>query len=58
MPSILVTVFFLQLAIHLVNTIGVSTINTLVNPPEKKSYCSTLTFIAMEYLQPLANTNF
>jgi hypothetical protein len=31
MPSILVTVFVLQLAIHLVNTVGAVTINTLVS---------------------------
>jgi hypothetical protein len=30
MPSLLVTVFILQLAIHLVNTIGASAVNTLV----------------------------
>jgi hypothetical protein len=30
MPSLLVTVFLLQLAIHFVNTFGASTINTLV----------------------------
>jgi len=30
MPSILVIVFFLQLAIHLVNTVGASTINSLL----------------------------
>ncbi|KAF8862325.1 CHD5 domain-containing protein [Acephala macrosclerotiorum] len=30
MPSILLTVFLLQLAIHLVNTIGASTINSLL----------------------------
>jgi hypothetical protein len=30
MPSLLLTVFLLQLAIHLVNTFGASSINTLV----------------------------
>jgi hypothetical protein len=30
MPSILLTVFILQLIIHIVNTIGASTINNLV----------------------------
>ncbi|KFX97417.1 hypothetical protein V490_02796 [Pseudogymnoascus sp. VKM F-3557] len=30
MPSLLVTVFILQLAIHLVNTIGASAVNTLL----------------------------
>ncbi|KFY61866.1 hypothetical protein V496_04852 [Pseudogymnoascus sp. VKM F-4515 (FW-2607)] len=30
MPSLLVTVFILQLAIHLVNTVGASTVNTLL----------------------------
>lgn len=33
MPSILVIVFFLQLAIHLVNTVGAQAINDLVIPP-------------------------
>ena len=32
MPSLLVTVFILQLAIHLINTIGASSINDLVWP--------------------------
>lgn len=31
MPSILLVVFLLQLVIHLVNTVGVSTINNLVS---------------------------
>ena len=31
MPSILVTVFILQLLIHLINTIGASTINAVVS---------------------------
>jgi len=30
MPSILVTVFVLQFAIHLINTVGAGTVNTLV----------------------------
>lgn len=33
MPSILVIVFFLQLAIHLVNTVGAQAINDLVPSP-------------------------
>ena len=33
MPSILLVVFFLQLAIHLVNTLGAQAINDLVCPP-------------------------
>ena len=32
MPSILVLVFVLQLAIHLVNTVGASTVNSIVRP--------------------------
>jgi hypothetical protein len=30
MPSLLLLVFFLQLAIHLVNTVGASAVNSLV----------------------------
>jgi hypothetical protein len=37
MPSILLTVFILQLVIHIINTIGVSTINNLVTPPKPRS---------------------
>lgn len=36
MPSILVIVFVLQLAIHLVNTVGAQAINDLVNSTAKQ----------------------
>jgi len=38
MPSILVIVFILQLAIHLVNTVGAQAINDLVIPPPEAAF--------------------
>jgi len=38
MPSILVVVFILQLAIHLVNTVGAQAINDLVIPPPEAAF--------------------
>lgn len=32
MPSLLLIVFFVELAVHLVNTVGAATINDLVRP--------------------------
>ena len=32
MPTLLLTIFLIQLSIHLINTIGASTINELVRP--------------------------
>jgi hypothetical protein len=33
MPSLLLVVFILQLSLHIINTVGVNTLNELVQPP-------------------------
>lgn len=51
MPSILVIVFILQLAIHLVNTVGAQAINDLVIPPPKlPSHSASSTYTNSDFL--------
>lgn len=52
MPSILVIVFILQLAIHLVNTVGAQAINDLVIPPPPKlpSHSASSTYTNKDFL--------
>lgn len=38
MPSLLLVVFILQFLLHIINTVGASTVNDLVSPAASNSY--------------------
>jgi len=57
MPSLIIAVFILQLVIHAVNTLGVSTINALVRLLELSGPANTDVSIAVEYLQQTAHAH-
>jgi len=41
MPSLLLVVFTLQLLLHIVNTVGASTVNDLVSPASENKHAGT-----------------
>ena len=56
MPSLLVIVFVVQLLIHLVNTVGASTVNSIVSRPVDNDHCSIHANIRLSAMEPLRSS--
>jgi hypothetical protein len=55
MPTLLLTIFLIQLSVHLINTIGASAINELVRPYPAVESTSLPLFPCFANVQPEEN---